>query len=53
MHELSVCLSLLQQVETIARENNALLMADIAVINKVDSAPQEKVDQVRANIRRW
>ncbi|MFZ0612771.1 MAG: cyclic 2,3-diphosphoglycerate synthase [Desulfobacterales bacterium] len=27
-----------------------MLMADIAVINKVDSAPAEKVDQVRRNI---
>ena len=30
-----------------------MLMADIAVINKVDSAPPEKVDQVRANIQRF
>lgn len=30
-----------------------MLMADIAVINKVDSAPPEKVDQVRRNIVRY
>ncbi len=30
-----------------------MLMADIAVINKVDSAPSEKVEQVRNNIRRY
>jgi predicted GTPase len=29
-----------------------LLMADIAVVNKVDSAPPGKVDQVRTNIER-
>ena len=30
-----------------------MLMADIAVINKVDSAPPEKVDQVRLNIGKF
>ena len=30
-----------------------MLMADIAVINKVDTAPAEKVEQVRGNIRRY
>jgi predicted GTPase len=30
-----------------------MLMADIAVINKVDSAPPEKVDQVRLNIGKY
>jgi predicted GTPase len=30
-----------------------MLMADIAVINKVDTAPVEKVEQVRGNIRRY
>ncbi len=30
-----------------------MLMADIAVINKVDTAPDEKVEQVRRNIRRF
>jgi len=30
-----------------------LLMADIAVINKVDTAPAEKIAQVRANISRF
>ncbi|MGA9261221.1 MAG: cyclic 2,3-diphosphoglycerate synthase [Desulfobacterales bacterium] len=30
-----------------------MLMADIAVINKVDTAPPEKVEQVRSNIGRY
>jgi predicted GTPase len=30
-----------------------MLMADIAVINKVDTAPPEKVEQVRGNIDRY
>jgi len=30
-----------------------MLMADIAVINKVDTAPSEKVEQVRSNIGRF
>jgi predicted GTPase len=30
-----------------------MLMADIAVINKVDTAPPEKVEQVRSNIGRF
>ena len=30
-----------------------MLMADIAVINKVDTAPPEKVEQVRGNIGRY
>ena len=30
-----------------------MLMADIAVINKVDTAPPEKVEQVRSNIDRF
>ncbi|MFC1859822.1 cyclic 2,3-diphosphoglycerate synthase, partial [Thermodesulfobacteriota bacterium] len=30
-----------------------LLMADIAVINKVDTAPHEKVEQVRRNIEQY
>jgi predicted GTPase len=30
-----------------------MLMADIAVINKVDTAPSEKVEEVRQNIQRY